>query len=104
MGIISTGSIVMIGNFTKPKRYKNIRPKDWFDRDYKAIVPYDFKFRAKLGRAECTCKECLECHQPYYGFTYFHSEECAISQHLKKYPQILNLIWWYDPTIIAQSD
>lgn len=110
MGVISNGKIIMTGNFEKPRRYKNIRPKDWFDRDYKAIIPWDNMFkdwkRPTLGKATCNCKEVIECHQPYYGRTWYHADECAIVKHMEKYPQMLNLpIFYYiNPWLIARTD
>lgn len=107
MGCIGNDKIVIIGNFEKPRRYKHGRPKDWIDRDYKAIVEWDSQFkdweRPTLGKATCDCKEVLECYQPYYGFTWYHSDDCAIVKHLEKYPQIYNLVWWYDPKVIAMA-
>lgn len=101
--MIHTDGMVMIGNFSKARRYKNGRPKNP-DRDYKAIVPYDLKWRAKLGKVECDCKEMIEAYQPYYGFTLFHGPDCAIRKHLKKYPQMQNFLWERDPAVIAQSE
>lgn len=104
MGVISNkeGTIFIHGNFAKVKKG---RPKrNPYDKEYKAIVPFDFKWRAKLGRVTCDCKEVLECYQPYYGFTFYHSDECAIAKHLKKYPQMLNFFWESDPMCIAQSE
>lgn len=102
MGIIDTGKIVMIGNFTKAKRYKNGKPKDWIDRDWKAIIPYPFKWRTRLGKVKCDCKEVIESYQPYYGSIWTHSEECSMMKHLNKYPQIHNLI--QVSNVIAQTD
>jgi hypothetical protein len=42
-----------------------------------------FKWRAKLGKVECTCTEYVEAYQPYYGFNCYHSNECAIMQHYR---------------------
>ena len=103
MGMISNGKVTILGNFEKPKRYKHGRPKDAFMRDYKAIVPYDFEWRATLGKVTCTCTECIEAYQPYYGFDWYHMDDCAIIQHLKRYPQMENLLG-YDPRRIATSE
>lgn len=104
MGCIDNGKICIIGNFAKVTKK---RPKNWYDKDYKIIIPWEEKFkdfeRPKLGKATCDCKEVLECHQPYYGFNWYHSNECAIVKHLKKYPQIYYLIGDYDPTLVAYS-
>lgn len=101
MGIRQFGNVTLLGNFAKVSRK---RPKNWIDKDYKVIVPYPFKWRAKLGRVECDCKEVIECYQPYYGYTFLHGEGCAIRKHLKRYPQINNFLWDRDPTVIAQSE
>lgn len=80
------------------------RPENWIDTGYTIVKPFDFKWRAKLGRATCDCKEIIESYQPYYGFTWRHSKECAIIKHIKKYPGIQNLLWEVDPEVIAMSD
>jgi hypothetical protein len=103
MGIINHGKVVLFGNFTTARRYKNGKPKNWMDRDYKAIVPYDFTWRTKLGKVECDCKEIIEAYQPFYGFTWFHSEDCACMKHLRRYPQMQNFMADYDPKVIAFS-
>lgn len=103
MGIITDGKIVLCGNFSKAKRYKNGKPKDWFHRDWKAIIPYPFKWRTKLGKVECTCKEVVEAYQPYYGSTWYHEDECAIIKHYKKYPQMQNLYPDFSFEVIAQN-
>lgn len=87
----------------KARRYKNGRPKNWSMRDYKAIKPYDLKWRKKLGKVECDCKEMVEAYQPYYGFTFYHMEDCALVKHYEKYPQMENL-WEMNPYVIAQSE
>jgi hypothetical protein len=97
--VIDNGNIVMIGNFAKIRKG---RPKNNFDEEYKAIVPFEFKWRAKLGKVECDCTEVLECYQPYYGFSFYHLDECAIMKHYKKYPQMANFIG--SPRLIAQSE
>lgn len=58
MGCISNGNITILGNFTRARRYKTKhgRPKNWTERDYKAIGLFNFKWRATLGKVECTCK------------------------------------------------
>jgi len=101
MGSIEYGKVHILGNFEKPRRYKNGRPKN-MDRDYKAIVPYDFEWREKLGKVECTCTECIECFMPYYGWDWYHMEDCAIMAHFRKYPQMANLGIF--PGKIASSD
>lgn len=106
MGLIVAGNVTLFGNFTKPRRYKTKdgRPRNSFDRDYKAIVPYTLNWRAKLGKVECDCVEMIEAYQPYLGFTLFHEDRCAIMQHYRKYPQMQNFMWDRDPHVIAQSE
>ena len=87
------------GNFVKPTKR---RPKNWFERGYKIVVAYPFKWRAKLGKVECDCKEVEEHYQPWYGYSWFHLPECAMMKHLHRYPGITNLI--EVSSLIAQTD
>lgn len=91
------------GNFVKPTIR---RPKNWIHRKYKITVPYDFKWREKIGKIKCDCKVCEEHYAPYYGFTWFHSKECALMKYINKRPQILNLIQYYgrDMSVITLTD
>lgn len=102
MGLIQYGNAIIHVNFTKARRYKNGRPRDWIDRDYKAIVPFTFKWRAKVGKAECDCSEVIEAYQPWYGFSYYHLDDCAIMKRYGKYPQMANLGVY--PRCFAQSE
>lgn len=104
MGIIDYGGVLLHGNFEKVRRYKTKdgRPRNWSDHDYKALLPYPFKWRSKLGKVECDCKEVIEAYQPYYGFTYYHEQACATMKHLFRYPQMENFMPEYDPRVIAQ--
>jgi hypothetical protein len=105
MGAIQFGGAIIHGNFERVRRYKTKdgRPRKWWDRDYKAVVPYPFKWRSKLGKVECDCKEIIESYQPYYGFTYTHEDNCATMHHLRRYPQMENFMYDNDPRVIAQS-
>jgi len=71
---------------------KNRKPKNWIDVGYTIKVPFEFKWRGKLGKVKCDCTEVTENYQPWYGFTWYHSDECAMMKHLDKYPQMENLI------------
>lgn len=86
------------------KTYKRERPKNWIDECYEVLVPYEFKWRATLGKVVCDCTECIEFHQPWYGFTYYHTDDCAIMKHYRKYPQMDNFLGDYNPRIIARSE
>ncbi len=101
MSCIIGNGVAICGNFVKPTKRK---PKNWIERGYKIIVPFTFKWRANLGKVVCDCKYIHEHYQPWYGFTWLHSEECATMKHLKKYPQMQNFFWEYDPKVIACSE
>jgi hypothetical protein len=103
MGMISNGKIIIHGNFERPRRYKNGKPKNWIERDWKALIPYPFKWRTKLGEVECDCVEVVEAYQPYYGSTWYHSEECAVMKHYRKYPGMENFMWDRDVRVIAMN-
>lgn len=91
MGLKHIGNATILGNFSKITKE---RPKNWFDKDYKIMIPYPFKWREKIGKVECDCTEVMESHMPYYGFNYSHSDECALMKLLKAKPQLRNL-WCY---------
>lgn len=80
------------------------RPKDWFEHGYTIMVPFKFKWRAKIGKVECTCKQVIENFQPWYGFTWDHQNECALMQQLEKRPQLGNLPAYQNLPMIAQSE
>lgn len=96
---IEGGSIC--GNYARSTKR---RPKNWIECGYKIVVPYRFKWRAKLGKATCTCTTVREHYQPYYGTTWYHADDCAIIRHLKRYPGIENFMWDRDPRVIAGTD
>ena len=83
----------VIGNFNKLLRKK---PKGWIENGYKIIVPFDFKWRERIGKVECDCKEVEEHFMPWYGTSWYHSPECAILKHLEAHPGIANLVQYYD--------
>lgn len=94
------GNVSILGNFAKIRKG---RPKNHnYLKEYKALVPYEFNWRVKLGKVECDCKEVLECYMPYYGYNIYHSDDCAIMKHYRKYPQMTNFIG--SPSLIAQSE
>ena len=95
---------VIICGGTRHIQITKEKPKDWFENGYEMIVPYNLKWRSRLGQIECDCKEIREVYQPYYGFTLYHPEACATMEHLRKYPQMENFMWNRDPRIIVQSN
>lgn len=92
-------------NYNRAKLTKR-KPKDWIQNGYKIVVPYEFKWREKIGPAQCDCKHCEENFQPYYGVTWYHRKDCALMKYINLHPQVLNL-WQYserDMTVIATTD
>jgi len=102
MGLTGNG-IHISGNFNK---ITNRKPKNWIEIGYKIVVPYMFKWRHKIGKVECDCKECEENYMPYYGCTWHHSKDCSFMKYIDRRPQILNLwqYWERDMSIIASND
>ena len=100
MGCKIYDGVTVCGNFTKLSKRK---PKNWFDVGYRIMVPFDFKWRAKLGKVECDCMEVEETYQPWYGTSWFHSKQCALMQYYEKYPQRFNFVGG-SPDLIAQTD
>lgn len=82
----------IIGNFNKITRRK---PKNWIENGYKIIVPYRFKWRDKFRKVECDCKVCEEHFMPYYGTTWYHSNDCTMIKEIDRRPQTLNLNQYY---------
>lgn len=91
------------GNFNK---VTNRKPKNWIDSGYKIIVPYKFKWRHKIGKVECSCKVCEEHYQPYYGISWYHSQDCALLHYINSRPQLCNLMQYYgqDLSLIATTE
>lgn len=93
-------------NICGGSNHLKITEKPDYESGYKMIVPYKFKDRHKIGKVECDCNKMLEIYQPFYGFSWYHMEECALLKHLEKHPQIANLIQFWDHSfkLIAQSE
>lgn len=103
MGLEIFNNVIICGNFAKVTKR---RPRNWVDKDYKIIVPFRFGWRHKLGNVECNCNTCYEHYQPYYGYSWYHMEDCAILKHLEKHPGIANLnqYYGYDFSLIASTE
>lgn len=82
------------------------KPKKWIFIGYIITVPYDFKFRHKIGKIKCNCKYCEEHFHPYLGSQWFHSKNCALIKYIDSRPQICNLNQYYgmDLSLIAQTE
>ncbi len=100
MSCLHGEGIVICGNFADVEK---TRPKDWAERDSAWIEPFNMKWRDKLGKVDCDCRDLEWRYQPYYGFSVYHMPDCAIGKHLKKHPGIENLIEVRWP-LMAQSD
>ena len=102
MGMYYNG-IHISGNFNK---ITNKKPRNWINRGYKIIIPFKFKWRHKIGKVECDCKFCEEHYQLWYGFSWFHSKDCALMKYIDSRPQICNLNQYYgrDLSLIAQTE
>lgn len=95
-------NIIICGNFSELTRQK---PEN-HDKAYKCIIPYPFKWRVKIGKIKCNCKEVEEHFQPWYGFDWYHMDNCSIIKHIKAHPGIQNLSQYENRNLrkIASSD
>ena len=98
MGCLVGGGGAICGGIAKLTKRK---PKNWFDDGYTIFVKYPFKWRVKIGKVECNCKKVEEHYQPYYGRSWFHTEDCLLMQLVKKRPQLLNLPCYEDLPLIT---
>lgn len=80
------------GNFNKITKRK---PKNWIETGYKIVVPYQFKWREKIGKVTCDCTTCEEHYLPWYGTSWYHNDDCALMKYIDSRPQILNLNQYY---------
>jgi hypothetical protein len=104
MGVKIAEKLILHGNFAE---ISDKRP-DSYEEEYKVMIPYDEMFknwdRVKVGKTVCDCVMVKECYQPYYGFDWYHSEECALIKRLKANPQLENLPCWQGIKLLAQSE
>lgn len=84
---------------------KTIGKQDFENPDgYEMTVPFKFKWRKNIGKVVCDCKEVVENYAPFYGFTWYHSNDCALMKYISSRPSLKNL-WQVDTsTVIAQSE
>lgn len=96
MGCISDedGTMFMCGNFAERTDKK---PKDFdYQSDGKWYEPYPKELeRITIGRTTCDCTRIKTDYAPWYGFTWSHSDECALIKRVKEHPQLRNL-WCFD--------
>lgn len=97
------GTMVVCGNFAevlpeKPKDFDYERDAKWLE-DY----PKDLE-RIKIGKTTCDCKKIETHYAPWYGYSWFHSEDCALLKRVKERPQLLNLPAFDNVECIGYSD
>lgn len=68
------------------------KPENWMDVGYRILVPYPFDWREKLGKATCDCTMVFETDRPWLGRHWTHHPDCAIEEHLRRYPGIYNFV------------
>lgn len=94
MGCLVGDGITVCGNFAEVLPEK---PKDFdYETDAKWREPYPKKWkRITIGKTTCDCKE-METHfQPWYGYSWFHSKECALIKRVEERPGLRNL-WCFE--------
>ena len=102
MSCLHGEGIVICGNFVKPTKK---RPKNWIERGYRGVlVPFKFQWREKIGKVKCDCRVVKESYQPWYGYTWYHSDECALIKQIAAKPSLMNLWCYQKLPMIAQSD
>lgn len=103
MGSINYGDVIICGNFAEVLPEK---PKDFnYDTDAKWLEPYPKDAeRITIGKTTCDCKQ-IETHfAPYYGFTWYHTDKCALLQRVKARPQLRNLPAFWGVETIGYSE
>lgn len=103
MSALDTGGVLIHGNFS------DLLPEpptgqDRFDSEYRALVDYRFDWRDKVGQTVCTCVQVEEWYQPYYGWTWYHTDGCALMKRIKERPGLMNLPCFQHLPVIAASE
>lgn len=102
MGCISSGSMVICGNFAEVLPEK---PKDFdYMSDAKWLEPYSMDWRETLGGTICNCKIIEVHYAPYYGFDYYHNDNCNLMRKYRDSPGLSNLYEVYLPAITKYDD
>ena len=102
MGMIHYGNVIVCGNFAEVQPSK---PANFdYDSDAKWLEPFPKDWeRIKIGKTTCDCEQIETHYEPWYGFTWFHTEKCAIVRRVKEKPGLLNLPAFYDYETIGYS-
>ena len=85
----TNGSLTITGNFAELQQSKP-EPFD-YDRTAKWIEPFTMEWREVMGDAICSCTTVEVHYAPYYGFDFFHRDNCNLMRKLAAQPQIANL-------------
>lgn len=97
------GTMVVCGNFAEVLPEK---PKDFnYETNAKWLEPYPKELeRKRVGKTTCDCKQIETHYAPWYGYTWFHSKDCALLKRVEERPQLKNL-WCFDNIeLIGYSD
>ena len=83
------GGIVISGNFAE---LQDKKPEPFnYDRTAKWVEPYSMEWREVMGDAICSCTTVEVHYAPYYGFDYYHRDNCSLMRKLAAQPGIYNL-------------
>lgn len=95
--------LIICGNFAEVLPEK---PKDFdYEDNCKWMEPYPADLdRIKIGKTTCDCKQIETHYAPYYGFTWFHSKECALIKRVEASPGLRNLWCFDDVETIGSSE
>lgn len=98
----TNGSLTITGNFADLQDSKP-EPFD-YDHTAKWLEPYSMEWREVMGDAICSCTTVQVNYAPYYGFDYFHRDNCSLMRKLAAQPQISNLREVYLPAMHQWDD
>lgn len=98
----TNGRISICGNFAELQDSKP-EPFD-YDHTAKWLEPYSFDWREVLGKTICNCKMVEVHYAPYFGFDYFHNQNCNLMRKLRAEPGIQNLRELNLPAITHYTD
>jgi len=85
----TNGSLTITGNFAELQQSK---PEPFnYDRTAKWIEPFTMEWREVMGDAICSCTTVEVHYAPYYGFDFYHRDNCSLMRKLAAQPQIANL-------------
>lgn len=84
MGCLVDEGMAICGNFAERLAEK---PKDFdFEADAKWWEDYPFEWREQVGGTVCNCKRVKVNYQPWYGYDYFHQDNCFLVQKYHNTP------------------